>query len=221
MNNRKKFLVISLILFVVAVVYTVLVKKADVKAIGPNGSEVGFASLNSSVRGALNYGESGYNETFYKISKLCGLLPFLLVALYGIIGLKQLITEKSLAKVDKRLIAMGGFYVAFAIVYVFFEKVAVNFRPVIMDGELEASYPSTHTLLAICLCGSSILASKYLIENETLRKIINIISAIVMVVIVVTRLLSGVHWTSDIIGGIIISAFMLTTLNIFLVNKED
>ena len=93
-----------------------------------------------------------------------------------------------------------------------FEKIALNYRPFLIDGELEASFPSTHTLLAICICGSSIMVSKYFIKNEKILKITNILSWIVMILLVVGRTLSGVHWLTDIIGGIIISLFMLTAL---------
>jgi undecaprenyl-diphosphatase len=204
---NKKYLSISIVLLILSVCYTILVKNIDVAPIGPNGSEVGFSAINESVHNFI-----GVNMTWYNITKYLGVLPFLLIAYYGIQGVKQLISEKSLAKVDKKLIFLGVFYFVFVCVYVFFEKVIINYRPTIIDGELEASYPSSHTLLAICICGSSLLVSKYFIKNEKIRKILNVITIIIMLSIVIGRIISGVHWASDILGGIIISLFLLSTL---------
>ena len=207
---KKKRIIIGVILAVVAVVYTILVAKVDVKAIGPENSEVGFASINGPIHEKLPY-----NETFYKISKYAGLLPFLFVAFYGLQGVMQLIKEKSFSGVDLRLYKLCAFYVMFAIIYVLFEKLAVNYRPVIIDAAegLEASFPSTHTLLAICLCGSSLMIAKYYIKNETLLKVLNIATWALMLIIVIARIISGVHWASDILGGVIISLAMLTLLS--------
>ena len=215
---NKKRLIIGIILVVVAIVYTILVAKVDVKAIGPENSEVGFSSLNGPVHDKLPY-----NETFYKISKYAGLLPFLFVAFYGLQGVMQLIKGKSFGEVDLRLYKLCAFYVVFAVIYVLFEKLAVNYRPVIIDVAegLEASYPSTHTLLAICLCGSSLMLAKYYVKNETLLKVLNIATWGLMLVIVVARIISGVHWASDIIGGVIISLAMLTVLSSLIGDEEE
>ena len=206
---KKKEIIISVVLLVLAVVYTILVKNVDLAPIGPNDSVVGFSTLNGNVHNAI-----GVNMMWYDITKYLGILPFISVAYFGIIGLKQLIKEKSIAKVDKRLIFLGAFYALFAVIYVFFEKVIINYRPTLIDGELEASYPSSHTLLAICLCLSTVLMSKYYIKNEKTRKIVNGLLVLLMIAIVVGRVISGVHWASDIIGGIIISLFLLSLLKI-------
>ncbi len=206
-NNKKKYMIISLVLLGVSIIYTILVKYVDVKAIGPQNTEVGFATLNKFVKGLLPY-----NETFYKISKYAGVLPFGFVGVYGLMGLINLIKSKSLKKVDKRCYVLALFYVIFVGLYIFFENVVINYRPVIKDMVIEASYPSTHTLLAICLCGTSLLVSKNFIKNKTLKILFDIAAWGLMVLIVVTRLISGVHWASDIIGGIIIS---LTYLSFF------
>ena len=121
----------------------------------------------------------------------------------------QIIRYKSLKKVDKRLIYLGIFYVVMLIVYVLCDKIVINYRPILEDGVLESSFPSSHTLLAICVCATSLLISKYYIKNENVLKIFNILTYILMIVLVVGRLLSGVHWLTDIIGGIIISAFLV------------
>lgn len=201
--KEKKKIIVSLILFVVALIYTILVKNIDLAQIGPNGSIVGFSKMNSLISNYI-----GVNMIWYKITNFIGLISAFLVIYYVLIGIKQFIKEK---KVDDKIIILGIFYIVFAIVYLFFEKIIINYRPTLINGELEASYPSSHTLLAICICGSSIIMSKYYINSSKARKVINILTYILMFTIIVGRILSGVHWASDIIGGVLIGLFLLVT----------
>ena len=201
----KKYLNTTSILFIICVVYTLLVKFVDVASIGPNGSKVGFSTINEAVHNMFPY-----NDFWYQVSKYIGYLPFLLVAFYGCMGIYQFIKKKDLLKVDKQLLALGIFYFMVAATYIFFEKVIINYRPVLMDGVLEASFPSSHTMLAICICASSMFISRNYIKNEKLNNCLTIISGIVMVVLVVGRTLSGVHWFTDILGGILISSFLVS-----------
>ena len=215
MKNKKNIL-ICILLVLLSIIYTLLVKYVDTSTIGPNGSVVGFSSLNSFV-----FNLTGNNMTLYKITEILGIIPILIALMYAVIGLIQVIDRKSL-KVDKELIALGILYVVVILVYVFFEKCIINYRPVIIDGVLEASYPSSHTLLSICICGSSLLINKYLFNNKKIYKYINIVSIISMVLIVLGRLLSGVHWASDIIGSIIISITLLKILETYYLSiKKD
>ena len=215
MKNKKNIL-ICVLLVLISIIYTLLVKYVDTSTIGPNGSVVGFSSLNSFV-----FNLTGNNMTLYKITEILGIIPILIALMYAVIGLIQVIDRKSL-KVDKELIALGILYIIVILIYVFFEKCIINYRPVLIDGILEASYPSSHTLLSICICGSALLINKYLFNNEKIYKYINIISIISMVLIVLGRLLSGVHWASDIIGSIIISITLLKILETYYLSiKKD
>ena len=215
MKNKKNIL-ICVLLVLISIIYTLLVKYVDTSTIGPNGSVVGFSSLNSFV-----FNLTGNNMTLYKITEILGIIPILIALMYAVIGLIQVIDRKSL-KVDKELIALGILYVVVILIYVFFEKCIINYRPVIIDGVLEASYPSSHTLLSICICGSALLINKYLFNNKKIYKYINIVSIISMVLIVLGRLLSGVHWASDIIGSIIISITLLKILETYYLSiKKD
>ncbi|MBQ4031773.1 MAG: phosphatase PAP2 family protein [Bacilli bacterium] len=207
MNKKKKLFLFSCLLLLIAIVYTFLVKYVDVSNIAPDGSKVGFATVNSSFKEMV-----GLKMGWYKFTKYLGLVPIAMCGCYALLGLYQLFKNKGFKGVDKRIYALGVFYIVFALVYFFFEKVALNYRPFIIDGELEASFPSTHTLLAVCICGSSLMVAKYFIKNEKILKATNIITWLVMLLIVVGRTLSGVHWLTDIIGGIIISLFMLSAL---------
>ncbi|MCI5984321.1 MAG: phosphatase PAP2 family protein [Firmicutes bacterium] len=200
---KKRNIITSITLLILSVVFTLLVKNIDVKAIGPNESLVGFADINKLFHNLI-----GSNMAIYKITEIIGLIPLLIASIYVIIGIKQLITRKSLLKVDKEIYLLGLFYILVLGVYIFFEKVVINYRPVLIDNILEPSYPSSHTLMSICICISSIMINKKLFRNN-LADIENIISIIVMVLIIVGRIISGVHWFTDILGGIIISSTLV------------
>ena len=200
---KKKNIIISIILTVVSVIYTFLVKNVDVKSIGPDNSKVGFATLNDSFRNFI-----GSNLTIYKITEVLGILILLIVLMYGLLGIYQLIKRKSILKVDKEIIILGIFYVLMLTVYVLFEKVEINYRPILIDGKLEASYPSSHTILALCIGISSFLISKKYIRKEYVTYF-NVGTLALMTLIFLGRTISGVHWISDIIGGIIISATLI------------
>lgn len=194
----------TLILFII---WTVLVKVVDTAAIGPMDTVVGFSSINGAVHEAL-----GTSDLWYRVSEILGYLAILLCGVFAVIGLVQLIQRKSLAKVDKKLIAAGVIYILVVIAYILFDKVVVNYRPVIMPGETapEASYPSTHAMLGCVGYGvGAILMPDYL-KNRKLSGLIRPLFWILAGLTAAARLLSGVHWLTDIIGGIILSAFFLT-----------
>ena len=200
---KRRNIIISIVLIILSVLFTVLVKNVDVKPIGPNESMVGFADINKLFHNLI-----GSNMTIYKITEVLGYIPIVMALVYVFIGLKQLIKRKSLLKVDKEIYVLALFYVLVVGVYVFFEKFIINYRPILIDGLLEASYPSSHTLMSICLCGSSIIINKKLFKNK-FGDIENVFSVILILLIVIGRIISGVHWFTDILGGIIISSTLL------------
>ena len=211
MNKRKMIFNTMLCLFALSVLYIIMVKTIDVKPIGPFGSKVGFAGINSFV-----HKQVGLNMGWYRLSKYLGYITFLIIFYYGYLGLMQLVERKKLFKVDKRLLVLGFFYILVGIVYVFFEKVVINYRPVILNGELEASFPSSHTMLGICVCLSSLFISKYYVKDKRYLKYFNICTFLIMILLVISRTLSGVHWITDIIGGIIISVFLISVFYLFI-----
>lgn len=212
--KKNKKIITSLCLLCLFLIFTIIIKIVDVQAIGPNNSEVGLATINKAFHDFFNY-----NETFYKISKILGYLSFLIIALYGIIGLYQLIKKKSIFKVDKNILILGAFYVLVLFVYALFEVIIINYRPVLEEGVLEASYPSSHTILSICVCLSSIIVSNKIFKNKKNTKLFNYITAILMITIIVTRILSGVHWLTDIIGAILISTSLCAMFD-YAINKK-
>lgn len=204
-------------MLLIAITFTILVKVVDVKQIGVNNSSIGFATLNQFI-----FETTGVNMIWSHITDWLGLIPVFMAIVYAFIGLIQFIKRRSIFKVDKEIILLGLYYIIVIALYVFFEKVIINYRPILMNGFLEASYPSSHTLMTICICGSSILINKKLFNNK-ITKVINYLSIIIITITVVGRLISGVHWFTDIIGGILISSGLLMTFYSLLsiINKEN
>ena len=183
------------------VLWTVLVSLVDIGAIGPDGSSVGFATLNGYVHEL-----TGVNFPLYTITDWLGLVPIGVAFSFAILGLVQWIKRKSLLKVDRSLLALGGFYVVVLVAYIFFEIVVINYRPVLIDGYLEASYPSSTTMLVMCVMPAAMIQLHARIKNDVFRRCVMISIAVFIVFMVIGRLVSGVHWLSDIIGGALISA---------------
>ncbi len=206
MKQAKRFIP-SAVLFALFLILIVLLNLVDVAAIGPEGTKVGLSHLNNAIHTAF-----GFNMVWYMVTKVLGFLALLVAVFFTLFAILQIVTRKSLTKVDRPLLALVGLYVATAVVYVFFEIVVVNYRPVIMPGEehVEASFPSSHVMLAcVIFCSAFMVFGKY-VRNEMVRTVIQISCISVLVVIVLGRLLSGVHWLTDVIGGILISATLLT-----------
>ena len=219
MKKETRNILVSIFLTIVSFGYVYLVKTVDVMSIGPKGSKVGFGTVNKYFKNLFTY-----NKTIYKVTEILGLIALLIVGIYALVGLVQLIKRKSLFKVDKRIYILGAFYVLVGLIYVFFEKVVINYRPVILDGKLEASFPSSHTVLAICVCVSAIVMNKFYIKDESKLKLVNVFITILMILIVIGRFISGVHWFSYIVGGIIISSTLLSyyfTLNRLFLERHE
>lgn len=187
------------------ILWTAAIKCFDVQSIGPGGSAVSFAALNGFVHELF-----GVHMLLYVVTDWLGIVPLCFVLGFAGLGLIQLIKRKSLFKVDSDILALGGFYVAVLAVYFLFETVVINYRPVLIDGYLEASYPSSTTMLVMCVIPTAIMQFKVRIKNKLLQKIIIFTLAAFTVFMVIGRLISGVHWFTDIVGGAILSAGLVT-----------
>ena len=201
-KRAKLFGAISFI--IVFVIFTLAVKFIDVQKIGPNGSEVGFATVNDFIHNVI-----GVNMTLYLITDWLGLVPVAFGFGFAVLGLIQLIQRKSLLKVDFDILALGVFYIIVISAYLLFEKFAINYRPIPINGFLEASYPSSTTLLVLCVMATAMLQLKKRMQKKCARTIILVAIAVFSVFMVVGRLISGVHWLTDIIGSIILSAALV------------
>ena len=201
---KKKGVIISICLVILCIAFTLIVKYVDVSPIGPNDSSVGLSALNKFFHELI-----GVNMGFYTFTNIMGAFPIIMVLAYVVVGVVQLVKRKSLLKVDKELFVLAGLYVAVLCIYVLFEKVTINFRPTLIDGELEASYPSSHTLLSLCICGSTIIYNKFMYSRIKITKYENIVAFVSLLLILFGRIVSGVHWFSDILGGMIISITLI------------
>ena len=205
-KKNKKRLVLGAGLIVVFVLWTVLVCFVDVRTIGPEGSSVGFATLNGFVHEL-----TGVNWLLYTVTDWLGLVPIVVALGFAILGLVQLIKRKSLWKVDHSILALGVFYIVVMAAYVFFEMVVINYRPTLIDGYLEASYPSSTTMLVMCVMPTAAMQLNARIKNTVFRRCVIITIIVFIAFMVIGRLLSGVHWITDIIGGALFSAGVVTT----------
>ena len=188
------------------VLWTVLVSYVDVRAIGPNGSSVGFATLNGYVHDL-----TGVNMRLYSITDWLGLVPIGVAFGFAVLGLVQWVGRKSLFKVDRSILALGGFYIIVLAMYIFFEIVVINYRPVLIDGYLEASYPSSTTMLVMCVMPTAMMQLHARIKSDVFRRCVLISIAAFTAFMVIGRLASGVHWLTDIIGGALVSAGLVIT----------
>ena len=204
MKKNIRNIIMSVIMTIFSGVFVYLVKTVDVKAIGPNKSSVGFSGINKAYADMV-----GSNMTIYKLTEIFGLLVFIIVGIYGLIGIYQLFKRKSLFKVDREIIGLGILYVLMISVYLIFDKIAINYRPIIIDGELEPSFPSSHTMLAICTCVSSLMVYKKYVPSK-FNYLVLFSTVLLLTLVFLGRTISGVHWISDILGGVIISLTLLT-----------
>ena len=214
---RKLSYALTIILLISFIVFTIIVKCVDVKPLGINETNIGLSTFNISVRDKIPY-----NETWYKITKYFGYLWFVVCGLFAAYGIYLFIKNKSLKKIDYKLYILFSIFLLAIILYISFEFIKINYRPILEDGKMELSYPSSHTLLSIAIFVPSAL---YIIDSK-FNKIFKYISVptllILAILIVVGRFLSGVHWATDIFGGIILGSFLISlyiSIDTFLENK--
>ena len=206
MRQKTKYILpaVSLILFLILIV---LLKNTGLDYTGLGATKIGLSGLNLPVRDLI-----GTNAGWYKITEITGLLSIASGGIFALVGLFQLIKRRSLIKVDREILSLGGLYIITGLLYVFFDKVIINYRPVLMEGETlpEASFPSSHTVLAVVVAGSIFLILGKYIKKKPLLYALKALCAALAVITVAGRMLSGVHWLTDILGGILLSVFLLS-----------
>lgn len=199
-RNQKNFCITGCLL-AAFVLWTAAISCIDVQMIGPENSSVGFAALNG-----FFHNLTGVHMLLYTITDWLGLVPFCFVLGFGILGLVQMIKRRSLRKVDFSILVLGVFYVFVMAAYLLFEICVINYRPVLIEGHLEASYPSSTTMLVMCVMPTAIMQLYDRIGNKSLRKGSACMIVAFTAFMVIGRLLSGVHWLTDIVGGALLSA---------------
>ena len=204
-KKNRRYLYLSVSMLSAFVLWTVAVQFVDVRAIGPNGSSVGFATINGFVHKL-----TGVHMSLYNVTDWLGLVPVFVAMGFALFGFAQWIKRKHLSKVDYSIFVLGGFYIAVMAVYILFEMITVNHRPVLIDVILEKSYPSSTTLIVMCVMPTAIMQFNSRIKNTVLKKTMSFLITAFIVFMVIGRLVSGVHWFTDIIGGALLSAGLVT-----------
>jgi len=193
-------------LFVLFLVLTVVVALVDVQPIGPLGSEVGLSTLNRWV-----FDRIGVHPAWETVTDLLGLVALACAAGFGVLGFCQLIKRKKLWKVDHELLVLGVFYCLVLSFYVLFEILVINHRPILIEGELEASYPSSHTMLIICIMSTAMMEFHRLLgQKKPVALTLEILSGLILGVTVIGRLLAGIHWFTDIVGGALLASALVS-----------
>ena len=199
--KRKRLLWTGTGLLLLFALWTILIQCVDVQAAGPKETKVGFASWN-----VWFHRLTGVNMTLYTVTDWLGLIPVLICGCFGIIGLRQWIQRKKLLLVDPDILILGVYYLLVIAGYLLFEMIPINYRPVLINGVLEASYPSSTTLLVLSVMPTLVFQTNRRCGNRTLRYLAVLFSVLFSAFMVTGRLIAGVHWATDIIGSVILSA---------------
>lgn len=203
-------LIVGCILFIFFILFTVLLENIDVSVVPP-GVEVGFSTFNGAVLGAI-----GASELAYTLSEILGILILTVPFIFGVIALIQWIKRKSFCGIDRDLWILFAAYAVTIAFYCFFEVFVINCRPILVDGELEASYPSSHTLLAIVILGTAMEQFRRRIPIIPLRIVSEVFLELALIATAVLRLLAGVHWATDIIGALLLGSSLIFLYHSFI-----
>ena len=216
-QRGKKLLCLGMLVLITFVVWTLLIIKVDVQPLGQSGTNIGFGTIN-----CWFHKLTGVHMSIYSITDWLGLVPIFVCMLFGGMGLMQLITRRSLFKVDYDIILLGIYYIVVILGYLIFEMIPINYRPILIEGIMEASYPSSTTLLVLCVMPTLWEQANRRIQNTFMKRCIHIFVICFSVFMVVGRLIAGVHWLTDIIGGILLSTglFMIYKAVVLLYCKE-
>ena len=199
-ENRRNFC-IAICILAAFVLWTAAIRFFDVEAIGPQGSSVGFATINRLVHNL-----TGVHMSLYTVTDWLGLVPLVFVIGFALLGLVQWVKRKHLLKVDYNILVLGGFYIIVMAVYVLFETFVVNYRPVLINGRLEASYPSSTTMLVMCVMPTAMTQLRERIKSPLITRCVTLVTVVFIAFMLIGRLISGVHWITDIIGGALFSS---------------
>jgi len=215
-KQKKKDLMAGIALFGAFLIWTVMIQCVDVKPVGQNGTDIGFAGINTWFHGL-----TGVHMTIYTVTDWLGLVPIVICMCFGVLGLVQLIKRGSLFKVDRDIIVLGIYYLIVIFAYLFFEMVPINYRPIPIEGIMEASYPSSTTLLVLSVMPTLTYQVRRRVKNDTLRIAIIRAGELFAVLTALGRTVAGVHWLTDIIGSILLSSGLFMFYRFFATARNE
>ena len=209
MKHRR--MIIAGIGGLLTVILIALVSLVDIAPIGEQGTSIGLSHLNQFV-----FDLFGVNMLWYTITDWLGIAAILTAFAFAVTGLVQLINRRSLLKVDREILSLGGLYIIVIGLYLLFENVIVNYRPIIMPDNThpEASFPSSHTMIVCVIMGSAVMLINNYIKNKALNRTLRVICFVIIGITVIGRMIAGVHWFTDILGGILISVTLLSLFSL-------
>ena len=196
----KKGIAVGISMILVFILWTILIQKVDVQPVGQNGTDIGFASVNTWFHQL-----TGVHMWIYTITDWLGLVPVVVCACFGFIGLTQWIRRRSLKKVDPDIILLGLYYILVILGYLIFEMIPINFRPIPIDGAMEASYPSSTTLLVLSVMPTLIFQVNRKANQSSVKTTVTVITVLFTALMVIGRTVAGVHWLTDILGAVFLS----------------
>ncbi len=199
-KKGKRLLFLGSIFIGAFIIWTLLIQKVDVQPLGVNGTNIGFSKIN-----CWFHQLTGVHMEVYNITDWMGLVPVFICMIFGGIGFVQLIKRRNLLKVDYDIIFLGIYYVIVIFGYLIFEMIPINYRPILIEGFLEASYPSSTTLLVLCVMPTLVEQVNRRSGRVIFKGIIKVFVICFSSFMVVGRLISGVHWLTDIVGSIMLS----------------
>ena len=201
MKKGKNGIATGLILILAFILWTVLIQRVDVQPVGQNGTNIGFATVNTWFHRL-----TGVHMAIYTITDWLGLVPSVVCIGFGVLGLVQLIQRRSLKKVDSDILLLGFYYVLVILGYLIFEMIPINYRPIPIDGVMEASYPSSTTLLVLSVMPTLVFQVNRRARGTAAKRVTAALSILFSLFMVLGRLISGVHWMTDIVGAVLLSA---------------
>lgn len=198
--------------------WTVLIQCVDVQPVGQNGTDVGFATFN-----VWFHGVTGVHMAIYTVTDWLGLVPIAVCLCFGALGAVQLVTRRSLLRVDADLLLLGAYYIVVILCYLFFEMVPINYRPIPIDGIMEASYPSSTTLLVLSVMPTLKFQVDRRAKSPAVRGTATAFVVAFSPFMVLGRLVAGVHWATDIVGAVLLAAglFAVYTSAVALMDQKQ
>lgn len=200
-ENAKKLLIAGTTALAAFGLWTALIQVVDARPVGVNGTKVGFAALN-----LWFHRLTGARMRVYTVTDWLGLVPIAVCMVFGFVGLIQLIRRRSLRRVDADILLLGVYYILVIFAYLIFEMIPINYRPVLIDGVMEASYPSSTTLLVLSVMPTLSFQARRRVRNDRARRGLEAFAVLFSLFMVAGRTLSGVHWLTDIVGSALLSA---------------
>ncbi len=220
--TKKGKLYAAGLFYILWLVLIVLLCLVDRQPAAAGDTMIGLAAVNGMFRQMLNDG-AGLRLGVYQLTEYLGYFSLLIAACFALFGFVQLLRRRSLRKVDRQLLAMGGLFIVLAVLYVFFEKVIINYRPIVLPGESgpEASFPSSHTMLTCVILGSVSMVLKKYVKNPALCTLLRVVCILLMLAMVFGRLMCGCHWFTDILGGVLVSLALLFLFSAVIDEKDN